>query len=431
MPWPGADRASPRTTLAALSLALSIGQIGGEPPVVVTVPLHQSDAHPTYPPCVSISADGRFVAFVSAARLLPSDENDRDDIYVLDRESGEVSFETAGVVLAGTQRPAISGTGRFLVYETGSHVLMVRDRAEDAARPLQRGREPPNAQSRTPSVSADGRYVAFASGATNLADGPDPNGVVDDVYLADTASMTFRRISAGAARTEPAGAAAFAPVISEDGRFVAFSSSAPLDSRAARSKGRVLGIYLYDTQTGATTAVSVNARGGTPDGSSYSPAISADGRYVAFVSNATDLVRRRDRNRVPDIYLRDVLARTTELVSRTPSGDGGNAASRHPALSADGRFVVFQSEASNLTCGERCGAPDRDINLVADIFRRDRQAGRTEQISRGRTPWMEPSIGPAVDGTGTVVAFASRHALDQADDRYDYDLFVWAGAAPR
>jgi len=350
---------------------------------------------------------------------------------VLDRESGDVSLETAGTALAALQRPVIGGTGRFLLYETDTHVLMLRDRTEDAVRPLQRGREPPNGPSRTASMSADGRYVAFASGATNLVDGDDANGMIDDVYLADTAGMTFRRISAGAAETEPQAGSAFAPAISEDGRFVAFSSTAPIDARAAASKIRVLNIYLYDTRTGTTSAVTVSHRRGTADGSSYSPAISGDGRYVAFVSNATNLMRRGDRNRTSDVYLRDTVAGTTELISRTPSGDGGNGSSRHPAISADGRYVVFQSEASDLACGERCAVPDRDINLVADIFRRDRQTGRTELISRGRTPWMEPSIGPAVDRTGTIVAFASRHALDQADDRHDYDLFVWSHGARR
>jgi Tol biopolymer transport system component len=355
---------------------------------------------------VSVSADGRFVAFVSAARLVPEDTNDRDDVYVLDRESGGVSFESAGTAVLTGHRPVISGTGRFLVYETGSHVLMIRDRATGADRPLQRDGDPPNGPSRGASISGDGRYVAFASAATNLVDDPD-GGTAERVYVADTASMTFRRIAVSS----------FAPAISEDGRFVAFSSNV----RPARN----VNVYLDDLKTGARTTVSVSATGGPADGSSFSPSISSDGRYVAFVSEATNLVRH-DRNKVADVYVRDTVAGITELISRTPSGDAGNAPSRHPGLSGDGRIVIFQSEASDLTCGSRCRPPDRDINLVADIFRRDRSAGVTELISRGRTPWMEPSMGPAADRTGGIVAFSSRHPLDQADDRHDYDLFVWA-----
>jgi hypothetical protein len=147
---------------------------------------------------------------------------------------------------------------------------------------------------------------------------------------------------------------------------------------------------------------------------------------VAFVSDATNLLRARDGNRAADVYVRDTIANVTMLVSRTPSGGAGNGSSGHPAISADGRFVVFQSQASDLVCSGRCRAPERDINLVSDVFRHDRLTGKTECISRGRTQWMEPSIGPAMDGAGDVVAFTSRHPLDSADDRDDYDLFVWS-----
>jgi Tol biopolymer transport system component len=396
-----------------LSAAISIGQTANESAVVVTVPLHHTEARPSDPSCVSVSADGRFIAFASAARLVPEDTDDRDDIYVLDRESGVVSFESDDTAMVTCPRPAISGTGRFLVYETALQVLMIRDRVAGVVRPLQRGREPPNGSSRDASIAADGRYVAFASGATNLTDGPDANGAAEDVYVADIASMTFRRVAVSG----------FAPAISGDGRFVAFTSAARFDG-AANGPRAPLNTYLHDLQTGATTKVSVSATGGASDGSSYSPAISGDGRYIAFVSEATNLVRRHDRSNVPQVYVRDVVAKVTELISRTSSGQAGNGASRHPVLSADGRIAIFQSEASNLTC-DRCPLADRDINLVADIFRRDRSTGLTELISRGRTPWMEPSIGPAADRTGRIVAFASRHPLDQADDRHDYDLFVW------
>jgi hypothetical protein len=175
-------------------------------------------------------------------------------------------------------------------------------------------------------------------------------------------------------------------------------------------------------------AVAVAADGGAPSGSSYGAAIDAAGRYVAFVSTATNLLRSRDRNNARDVYVRDTVTKTTALVSRNLKGDAANGSSDAPAISSDGRVVVFQSEASDLTCAGRCSPDDRDINLVADIFMHDRVSGTTRRVSQGRTPWMEPSIGPAVDGTGAVIAFSSRHPLDRADDRHDYDLFVWARA---
>ena len=412
---PGADRAGPGPCLAALSIAVSLVQGAPETPIVLTVPLHQTAGRPSDPPNISVSADGRFVAFVSAARLVSDDNDDHEDIYVLDRESGGVTLETGGASAVTGHHPAIDATGRFLAYETVDQILIIRDRASGTARPLQRGREPPNASSRDASIAAEGRYVAFASSATNLTDGQDANGPGEDVYVADTVTMTFRRVAVSA----------FAPAISGDGRFIAFTASAMPGSEPGLSSSRRLDTYLHDLQTGATTRVSVSASGGDANGSSYSPAIGGDGRFVAFVSNATDLVRRRDYNKLPDVYVRDMTARVTVLVSRTSSGESGNGASRHPALSADGNIVVFQSEASDLTCGERCPTAERDINLVADIFRHDRRTGVTEIVSRGRTVWMEPSLGPAADQTGRIVAFASRHPLDRMDDRHDYDLFVW------
>jgi Tol biopolymer transport system component len=414
-----------------LSFVISIGQGVSDSAVIVTIPLHQTEGRSSYPPCAAISADGRFIAFVSSARLVPTDINDHADLYVFDRESGVISLETVDATLISTDTPAISATGRFLVYEAGpvsgqptTQLLYFRDRASGVVRALQRGGEAPNGSGRSASISGDGRYVAFASGATNLVDGADANGAAEDVYVADTESMTFRRICPAATGVQPASGSSFGPAISEDGRFVAFSSTAPVEAPAPKARG--INTYLHDLQTGVTTRISMSTTGGVPDGSSYSPSISSDGRYVAFVSDAGNLVRRGDRNKVSDIYVRDMVARVTELVSRTPSGAPGNGPSGHPALSGDGHIVVFQSEASDLTCGVRCPQAERDINLVSDIFRHDRRTGVTETISRGRTPWMEASIGPVTDRTGAIVAFASRHPLDQADDRHDYDLFVWA-----
>jgi Tol biopolymer transport system component len=126
------------------------------------------------------------------------------------------------------------------------------------------------------------------------------------------------------------------------------------------------------------------------------------------------------------VYLRDTIRNVTELVSAGVAGNPANGTSAHPSVSADGRIVVFQSDASNLVCGVRCADGERDINLVADIFVRNRESGTTSRISRGATPWMEPSVGPAIDGTGTVVAFSSRHPRSATDDTDDFDLFVWS-----
>jgi Tol biopolymer transport system component len=154
--------------------------------------------------------------------------------------------------------------------------------------------------------------------------------------------------------------------------------------------------------------------------------MSAGGRYVAFVSAATNLVAA-DRNGSPDVFIADLHAGMTELVSRSATSGTGNGPSGAPAVSSDGRFVAFQSEASDLVCGQRCAADDEDINLLPDVFVLDRQTRAIVRVSRDVTGgWMEPSGGPALDAAGTVVAFSSRRPIDPSDRSNDFDLFVRA-----
>lgn len=408
--------------------------------VFVTVPSHDGVARPAAPPVLSVSGDGRYIAFVSSARLASADTNDHGDVYVLDRSDGTVYLEIPGIQpragSAGAETPQLSATGRFLVFEAmgdwgpnTNGIVMLRDRLTGTTQVAQRPAEAPDGSSRSPSVSADGRYVAFTSSAANLIETPDANGHAEDVYLMDVASMSFRRLSLDQSGRQPSAGASFGPAISEDGRYVAFTSSAPLDGSAQPAGRRpISNVYVHDTRLGVTERVSVAADGAAPNGSSYGVTINGDGRYIAFVSAATNLVRTRDRNNARDVYVRDTVTKVTTLVSRTRKGVAANGSSDAPAISSDGRIVVFQSEASDLTCAGSCSSGDRDINLVADIFVHDRVSGTTRRVSQGRTPWMEPSIGPAVDGTGSVIAFSSRHPLDRSDDRHDYDLFV--GARP-
>jgi Tol biopolymer transport system component len=305
---------------------------------------------------------------------------------------------------------------------------MVRDRTLGITRALLEGGDPANGDSRDPRIAADGRTVVFASSSTNLVDSLDANGIADDVFAADLLTRGVRRLSVDSAGRQPAAGASFAPAASQDARYVVFSSTAPLDgSKRQTDEGRPrVEVYCRDTRLGVTTKISVAPGSGVADGSSYDVAISADGRFIAFVSEATNLAGRRDRNSAADIYLRDTVTGAISLVSRSVKGDAGNGPSRHPALSADGSVLVFQSDASDLTCGARCREEDRDINLVSDIFALDRLTGDIRRVSAGRTGWMEPSLGPVVDGAGAVVAFSSRRPRHGGDDRDDYDLFIRA-----
>lgn len=430
--------------LGLLAFAVSLPADGSAS--FLTIAQGNSHARAADAASASISADGRFVAFLSYAALAGADTNTVADIYVLDRSTGSVGLETpeyAGRAFdPALTAPRLSGDGRLLVYVTSAspdgagtaagRTIMVRDRSTGITRALLAGGERPNGDSRDPWITTDGRSVIFASSSTNLAEISDANGAAEDVFTADVGTMAVRRISVDSAGRQPADGASYAPVASHDGRYVAFSSTAALDEStgpAGAGRPRVT-VYLRDTVLGATTRISEAPGGAAANGSSYDASISADGRFVAFVSDATNLAGGRDRNGAPDIYLRDILARATSLVSRNDRGDAANGPSRRPALSSDARVIVFQSDASNLTCGARCRAEDRDINLVSDIFALDRGPGRISRVSAGRTAWMEPSIGPVVDGSGTVIAFSSRRPRHGRDDRDDYDLFVRAPVSP-
>jgi Tol biopolymer transport system component len=394
-------------------------------------------AVPADAPTVAVSAnDGRYVAFTSNASLLPADTNGYADIYVLDRTTRDVTLETPtpdGFSNPDHAWPHLSGDGRLLVYETSGRspgaprIIVLRDRWNGTVRILERPGEPPNGSCRHGTISADGRTVVFTSAATNLVDGPDANGVSEDVYRFDVLSATLTRVSVAADGTQPSTGSSFAPTVSADGRYVAFSSTAALDGVAAgplpRGSRPLVNVYVRDVAQSVTRRVSARPDGAPPNGSSYDAAINGDGRWVAYVSDASDLVRD-DGNRAADIFLFDGKTRTTELVSRSESGGSANGASTHPAISTAGTVLTFQSDASDLTCARRCPPAARDINLVADIFTFDRRTRLLRRVSTGRASWSEPSIGPALDGIGSVIAFSSRHPRDSTDEGDDYDLFV-------
>jgi Tol biopolymer transport system component len=215
------------------------------------------------------------------------------------------------------------------------------------------------------SLSADGQIIGFTSTASDFVAG-DANGAVRDVFTFDVATGQRRLISSA-----PGGAngPSSSPALAADGTRVAFVSSAsnlvPGDNNGAAD------VFLTD-RDGNVTRVSVAADGGDPNGASSDPDISADGRYVVFESAASNLVAG-DTNGAPDVFVRDLQAGTTTLVSAARGGGAGNGASGAPAISAAGGFVSFASTASNLVAG--------DGNGVGDVFVRDLARGRTDRVS--------------------------------------------------
>jgi Tol biopolymer transport system component len=173
-------------------------------------------------------------------------------------------------------------------------------------------------------------------------------------------------------------------------------------------------VYVGDTQTNTTNPVALGWR----------PAISANGRYVAFASAAASLAPN-DRNNLSDVFLADLQTGSIEMVSRSTKGGSANGASTNAVVSDDGRFVAFQSEASDMVCAGGCPRLLEDINLLWDVFLFDRQSRTMALLSTDtRAGWMEESNGPAIDAAGSVVTFSSRHPINANDNAHDFDLFI-------
>jgi Tol biopolymer transport system component len=417
---------------------------------LVTVLQQDRLAGPADARSARVSALGRHVVFSSYARLVPEDVNRSRDVYVLDLSTRQPTLESLGIdgtVANGESvSPDISGDGRFIVFVSSAGNLthpqipagvprvFLRDRELGVTRLLARNAngEVPNAYSQNPAISADGTTAVFESAAADLVNGADSVRNVIGVYMTRRSSPGLVRLnvpSTGEARSGQS----VAPAISADGRYVAFTSRADLTCsgqpaclREPPDRNGVADIYVRDTVAHTTTRVSRGHAGREPDGPSYDAAISGDGRYVAFVSEASNLLPDKSR-RVPHIYVHDRVTGETELVSRTPAGRLANGSSARPAISQDGSTIAFQSLASDLLCQGRCLAAQRDTNLVWDVFVHERRTGRTTRASAddGVNEWTEESRAPSLDGTGRVIAFVSRHALNDSDDAHDEDLFVW------
>ncbi len=210
-----------------------------------------------------------------------------------------------------------------------------------------------NGGSQNASVSADGRYAAFDSNASNLVYG-DTNGTTD-VFVKDVRTGAITRASTDSTGRQVQGNSTN-PSISADGRYVAFTSSACSLAPGYCSRNTT-NVYVKDMQTGATSRVSADASANPGNGSSANAAVSSDGRYVASNSNASNLVPG-DTNSTTDVFVKDTRTGATTRVSTASDGTQGNGESYWPAISADGRYVAFDSYADNLVPGDTNGAAD-------------------------------------------------------------------------
>jgi Tol biopolymer transport system component len=369
------QRATP-SVLTALTLMFAFALPADAAPGDTTLVSLKSDYATLYPK--AMSADGRYVVYYDAS----------DRVMVRDRQTG--ALERVDVTPGGAPAEccesrataSISSNGRYVVFTSESSNLVpgdTNDRADVFVRDLQlnstervsvttTGAQLAEASSDA-AISGDGRYVAFNLGQTS-----------GTVYIRDRQLGTTRM----AARR------GFSLSLSDDGRFLAFISDVALVSDDTNGKTDA---YVWDRTTGEIERMSVSSDGAQANGASSSATISADGHYVAFYSDASNLVAG-DKNKAKDVFLRDRWSGLTERIwTKTKLAAGGP-----PALSADGRFVAFFTDAS-LVHG--------DQNRDGDVYVRDRTTGATEVVTittEGLFGWVigEP---PSISADGALVAF--------------------------
>ena len=387
-----------------------------------------------YSALTSMSSDGRFVAFYSAAsNLVPNDTNNAVDIFVRDRQTGItelVSVATDGTLANDDSLwPSISDDGRYVAFSSWASNLVpnnnsfepynynqlqkfVRDRQTGVTELVSVATDGTPANNTTgsyswvTSISPDGRYVAFMTAAGNLV--PNDNDNDFDIFVRDLQQGTTELVSVISDDFSDDYWRPGIPSISADGMYIAFSAydsrllapfpnysdyyneTAYYDARDAYYESYDRKTFIRDLQTGVTELVSVASNGtpGNKNSDRYGwgePSISADGRYVAFGSEASNLVSG-DTNNSPDIFVRDRQTGITELVSVATDGSPGNPLINklslinfNPSLSADGRYVVFFSRASNLV--------PNDTNDSVDLFVRDR--GKSAALFRFRNRTLE------------------------------------------
>jgi Tol biopolymer transport system component len=386
----------------------------------------------------AISRDGRFVAFESVGRFTGGDAGMDADVFVHDRKSGRtqrVSVKSNGNEVNsgdGSEDASISADGRFVAFTSEAALtngdtnnmldVFVHDRKTGRTTrvSLNSSGQQVIADSQDPSISADGRYVAFDS--EGQFTGGDGNGMAD-VYERDRKTGRTKRVSVNSSG-QGVPADSESPAVSGDGRFVAFQSDGQLTPQADYGPFPLLDadVFVRDTKAKKTSRISLKSNGDEASSAaqvpSRDPAISANGRLVTF--RTTGAFVGGDSNGLEDVYVRNRQDQKTQLVSVTSNGAPGNAPSGIAApapLSASGRFVAFESNADLV---------GSDGNGYRDVYLRDRKTGKTRRISvKSNGGAVDANHQePAISKDGRFVAFASLGAFTGGDSGNDFDVFL-------
>jgi flagellin-like hook-associated protein FlgL len=357
----------------------------------------------------AFSADGRYVVFQSSATNLVAGVADGNGhIFMKDRLTGQISVvdtsSSGQLGNASASSATVSADGRYVAYSTTASNLVAGDTdgvSDVFVKDLQTGQvvrasqlgdgTQPNGDAASGRISADGRYVAFASAASNFGFG---GGLQTNIYRKDLVTGQMALVSSSSSGVMGDGSSSAAQM-SSDGRYVAFNSVS-----SNFGFGSISAAYVKDMVTGQLSIASADASGVAGNLSAGNVSISADGRYVAFNSGSTNLVAN-DTNGQVDMFYKDMFTGAISLVSQSASGVLGDGGSQRGMISGDGRYVVFYSGADNLVSGDTDGQ--------SDIFVKDMRTGAVGLVSKpanGQNP-DGASIIPVISSDGEYIMFQS------------------------
>jgi hypothetical protein len=380
-------------------------------------------------------ANGNRVVFQSNVSLTPNDLNNKADVYLVSRYGSIHLISTSYTGLSATHpctNPRISGNGQSIVFTSMSYNLDPHMQGYPSSTQVYLWNNWPirlvshkngdflracNGGCTVSDISSDGRYVVFDSTATDLV-ANDTNSLAD-VFVYDATTGLVTRVSVASDGTQGNQMSALG-TISSDGTYVAFQSYAT--NLVANDTNNKMDIFVHSLSSGETTRVSVDSGEAQANHNSLTPSISFDGRHVAFASYASNLVTG-DTNSMPDIFVRDCVAGTTERVSLTDQGGqttGVSCLNQNPSITGDGTKVAFESNSLNVVA-------DKGNGYVYDVYVRDRTAQITERVnvSFGEDEANSHSGGSVISSGGDYVTFHSYATnLVPDDTNGQADVFI-------
>ena len=402
-----------------------------------------------------ISDNGRFVVFTGFANnIVSNDTNSSEDVFIRDMELGVTKLVSLNV--AGTASGALGGSSlidmtpdaRFIVFSSqakdltslpdGNNLgsdIYVRDVVNNITKLVSinlAGSASGNGTSFGGKISADGRYMVFTSDSSDLV-GHDT--AARDVFIRDLQTNTTKRVSTNASGTTNGNGDSGGGIIDKGGRFVVFWTRAT-DLSTLPDTNNLAEVFIYDIQADSKKLITVNSAG-TATGGGFPPfsgffdhgvelSISADGRFVAFMSQQSGLVANDTNGNADDIFLYNIATQTKSLVSVNLAGTSGIfGSSFKPAISDDGRFVAFESLANDLV-----STPDETNGFTTDVFLRDVVKGETYLASvnsAGTRTGNGFSFQPVMTSDGKRLVFFSRASDLITNDLNSFleDVFVF------